>query len=69
MQFVRLTNVLLIGLALMNNGCSSLTPLAANFPPAPPEDSQQQINTDGDNLGLELLYGILCWGCSALANK
>jgi hypothetical protein len=71
MKPVRLTTALLIGLALMSNGCDSLSPSAANSPTWQQEMKQEQPNKNvaQGNYDYELLYWILYFGGQSLANK
>jgi len=72
MKAVRLTTALLIGLALMSNGCASLSPSAANSPTWQQEMKQEQPNKDvaqENYLGWNLLYWSLYFGGQTLASK
>jgi hypothetical protein len=76
MKFARLITVLLIGLALMSSGCSSLIPPNAEYPTAEQEWRQEQLakntadsNTGEPSYGWQLLYDALLIGGQSLANK
>jgi hypothetical protein len=72
MKIARLTTVLLIGLAIMCNGCSALMPPTADNFRA--QNEYEQVKNDSPQAGQpdglwELLYCALTLGGESLANK
>lgn len=64
MKSATLTTILLLGLALMSNGCASFTP------PTPPRtENVADGNTDEDWVGWPILYWTLYGLGQALVNK
>ena len=74
MKFARLTTVLLIGLAIMCNGCSALMPptddnLRAQKDYQQIKDASPQSDTSQPDWFWQLLYGALSVGGNLLANE
>ena len=72
MNLMKPTTALLIGLALISNGCASLSPSAANSPTWQQEMKQDQPDKDAaqeNYLGWDILYWALYFGGQTLANK
>lgn len=72
MKFIRLTTVLLIGLAMMCSGCSALKPPTADNFRA--QDEYEQVKVDSPQAGQpewlwELLYCALSLGGESLAGE
>jgi len=75
MKPARLTTVLLIGLALMSNGCASVSPSSEYYPTPQQEMDQEQFtktvadeNADEDFF-LGMLYWAFYFGGSFLSNR
>jgi hypothetical protein len=72
MKPVRLASALLIGLALMGNGCSSLSPSAEYYPPPQRETNLAPPNQDaapGICFGWAVLYWALYFSGELLAGR